>query len=777
MTSEIPFCDTCEEDVSDEKLKHCKYLRHELLEKPKESFEEKQQEEKTSHQHNANGKKIKSRNNLDRNDSKIHNLKGLTQIEDPQLAGKLVKVTAVVASNTLSYNVPVKIDVKCFNESEDHKCQKDATINLQEIDLVPFVDVTESKRQKNLQKIVRYYYFNGSCKLKITEEKSTTLKKLKVRPIVSSLEKNDGKFLDDDGNEWKAYDVYLQQDKIQKLDAGKEIEITGRIIPDPKSQRVTLIISDTHEVDAVNYDLDRIKLLKEFFTTKSVQERVSWITKEFEKYSQIVKRRNVSVCGFLTFFSPITLEFDGKIILGWVKSTVIGDTTTGKSETIKRLITLLQGGQIISGETASVVGLGAVATQSTNQQWFLEFGPLVLQDRRLLAVDGAHQLGKESWATLAEAEREGKLRITKAAKGEGYARTRQIKIMNPLGDDLRTTRPMDSFFYSVQAIQNNLQIQSLARQDLVAFVRDDVNPEDRNKKIQDIHDKRLEELSELLKFVWEQKYDIKFDDDATEEILSKATMLENKFKFDEIPLVTNDQKYKLAKLSTSLAALTCSFNDDFTKLVVTKEHVEYIVKFIEREYHDAGLDVLAGKSHNAKIEDETIDNIVLVIRTALKHKDPEPDDQVCKNILLWVSERNKFTKDELRAKFELARDNELQPLIGALKNEEIINNSRGGFSPTRKGIEVGKYLTKTDLVKGRGSSFGNTRDTNHAKTADFSTSSTPSTAENSSPPQITRKFRCVTCKTDWFLLPINSLNWGIYNKHRDSGHKIEEVKI
>jgi|CXWL01.1.fsa_nt_gi hypothetical protein len=49
MNPEILFCDTCEEDVSDEKLEHCRYLRHELLEKPKKSIEDlTEKEENTS---------------------------------------------------------------------------------------------------------------------------------------------------------------------------------------------------------------------------------------------------------------------------------------------------------------------------------------------------------------------------------------------------------------------------------------------------------------------------------------------------------------------------------------------------------------------------------------------------------------------------------------------------------------------------------------------------------------------------------------------------------
>ena len=49
MSQKVLFCDMCEEDVSGEKLAHCRYLRHELLEKPVDGIkEEKKQEEKNT---------------------------------------------------------------------------------------------------------------------------------------------------------------------------------------------------------------------------------------------------------------------------------------------------------------------------------------------------------------------------------------------------------------------------------------------------------------------------------------------------------------------------------------------------------------------------------------------------------------------------------------------------------------------------------------------------------------------------------------------------------
>lgn len=86
-------------------------------------------------------------------------------------------------------------------------------------------------------------------------------------------------------------------------------------------------------------------------------------------------------------------------------------------------------------------------------------------------------------------------------------------------------------------------------------------------------------------------------------------MLENKFKFDEYPLITNDQKNKLAKLASSLACLTCSFDDDFNKVLVKKEHIEYVSNLIDREYSLAGLSDLSSQNKFNEIDLDYVYNL------------------------------------------------------------------------------------------------------------------------------------------------------------------------
>ena len=217
------------------------------------------------------------------------------------------------------------------------------------------------------------------------------------------------------------------------------------------------------------FDSEKVRQLQEKFQARTVTENMDWLTTEFEKYSKIIKRRNVAETGFLTFFSPLYINFEDTNIPSWLKSTIEGDSTTGKSETIRKLIVLLKAGQIVSGEMATVAGLAGASVQASGGQWYVDFGVLPMQDRKLLAVDGAHKLQASELDKLAESERNGKIEIVKASKGEAYTRTRQIKIMNPVDEDRTTTVSMDSFFHPVDCLKNNFQIQSIARIDFCMF--------------------------------------------------------------------------------------------------------------------------------------------------------------------------------------------------------------------------------------------------------------------------------------------------------------------
>jgi len=618
----------------------------------------------------------------------------LNDITDPKYADKLVKVKAIVSSNLIPYNVPHKIDVQCITSTKKHDIHNNGNIPTEKEITIPekrlpeFVDLNSTNRYKILTSLAGGY-LSADCKVSVTETESITINKMKTRPIMHSLITDGKKFLDDKGNKYSSFDIYIiQKDADNNLTAGKEIEIIGYVIADPKNSKITIMAITVKELDEKKFDLGKIKELREFHKNKNTKEIIKWHTKEFSKYSKIVKRDNVIFGVILNMFSSLGFEFENEVVRGWVNVTIIGDSTTGKSKIVKDTIKLLKVGQIASGEMASIAGIAGASVQTTGGQWFTDYGLLPLQDKKALWLDGAHKIPKDEMDRLAEAERNGKIEINKASKGEAWARTRQGKIMNPLDDDKRDTTTMSNFIYPVQALTNLFQLQSIARIDLAIFVSDDVGSKDRNVNMFEKYDPMLDNYSDLVKLIWSSQCKIRFEDGVIGEILDGATLLEDKFKTEEIPLITNDQKYKLAKLGVSLAGFIGSFNDDFTEIIVKKEHVRYIIKFIEEEYTTIGLVDIKKQGTFGEISIQILHEIIEKINEKIDGEEYE----IPVNIIKWTGTHRKFTKDDMMDEFGLTRDKQTSPLLSHLTNENMLKRSKIGFVITKKGIALTKFI-------------------------------------------------------------------------------------
>jgi hypothetical protein len=612
-----------------------------------------------------------------------HDLLKLTKIDDPSYAGQMVRVKAVIASNTTSYNVPKLLTVECSTTHEEsRKCPRQKVITLSPADIARYGD---SKNREELNRRIAKSAFLDGCFLSI-KETSDTLFRVRVRPYVTSLLFQDGKFTDESGVEYKHYDIFLQG-RHDLLEPGSVYQVTGTVIPDPKSQKVTLFATVLAKDASSEYGLEKIVELKQLLAAMpTVEKRVEWIRHNFQKYSQVRKREDVIISSFLVSFSPLWISFDGKTERGWLNGLIVGDSTTGKSETVKRMIRLLGGGQLVVAETSSIVGLSATATQ-TQHGWFVEWGPLVLQDMRLLAVDGAQKLSRQEWSTLAEAIRLGTIKLTKAARGEANARTRQILIANPVDIETRGTKEMDAFLYPYLSLPSILDPVNIARLDLAVFVNaGDVKVDDINKTMDEGYDPLLHNLKDLRAFVWQNKYTVQYEQGFVEAVHSEATNLYNAYYVKAVPLLSIDLKFKLVRLSTALALGTCSFNEGLDTVNVTKEHVEYVVKFLKEIYEKAGFGTVSRREKDRAIDAGQLATVVETIRDKTGLEEAE-----VKEILLWLGAQTNFTKELLQSKFELAEKAELRPLLTTLQSEELIRR-RSGFIPTSRCVQAAKLL-------------------------------------------------------------------------------------
>ena len=547
------------------------------------------------------------------------------------------------------------------------------------------VGVSSEVKYKRLER--KYKPAFGGRVLNIEEKKWRTIYLVRVKPPVFTLEKLGEKIVDEKGFEYKTFDVYVTADEKIDFQPSSLITLQGKALPNPKTQRTTFLAHSVEFPETIkNFDAPQLECLKTKFSGKSVNERLSWILENFEKYSQAIGRRNLGQAIFLSFFTPVWVKFNGETERGWGNVGICGDTTAGKSKSVRKAISLLKAGTLITAETASTVGLTGTATQIEREGWFIDWGFLVLSDRKLLAVDGAQKLSLSNWAALAEAERTGVLCIVKAAKNSAYARTRQIKIANAVDReaDKYSTKSLATFLYPCQALATIFDKTSIARLDIAVFAdQRDVSPEIINSTTLGEPDKDLQTLSEVLKWCWSDTATVEFTKPATERLLVKATELHKLFFCEMIPLASIDLKWKLARLSVALAYLTMSTND-FKTVTVTEEHVQGIADFMRQEYINAGLNIIAQKTRFEKIEVEDVKTLFLKMESASKL---EPDKVA--SILQHIVTHGRITKDELKAQFCLSDHAEMRPLLAVLQAEGLVKVGRG-FYPEPKLIEAYK---------------------------------------------------------------------------------------
>jgi|GEM_PF-2374637 len=614
-------------------------------------------------------------------------LQHINEIENPDFIRKPAIIQAVISSTSTAYSVPSEIRAT-IKEDEEGSYVVTPSIKIEDPLNVSLVSVTEETKNSRLNKYLKGKYTDAKVFVK-EELKHRTVYALRVRPPVFTLEKIGDKIIDDKGYEYKHLDLYVASDTPLTFQPSTLVKLTGVPLPNPRTQKTTMLAYAVDFLeDNLSFDTTKLSIIQAKFQGKSVSERLKWIIDNFELYSHVVGRQNIAKAALLGYFSPIHVKFNGELQRGWSIINIIGDTTTGKSETVKKLSGLLRAGLVISAETASTVGLTGTATQTEKEGWFIDWGFLPLMDRKLLAIDGAHKLSASCWAALAEAERSGILSIAKAAKNTTYARTRQIKIYNAVDReaDRYSTKSLGSFLHPIQALATILDPTSIARIDLCVFSdQRSVTPEIINRKITQEPDPALENLAEVLKWAWSNQAKVQWTDPAITLLLQQSTILYNKFFLEAIPVVSIDVKYKIARLSVALAFCTLSTNDDYTIVQVTEEHVKAIVAFLTEEYTDAGLGILAQEHKFEKLTCEDVENLLRTVRGQLARN---PIENLT-DILSFIVAQNHATSDELKAKFGLAENNQIRPLIATLKNEGLLSSKRG-YYPTPKLIEAYK---------------------------------------------------------------------------------------
>jgi len=521
----------------------------------------------------------------------------LMDIDKVEYADKKIVAEVMVCAKDEVYHVPKIFEAECRPKkcSIGDKCpyfHKKQRIHIayDRKELIDFTRLPNYRIGYVLSSIVPCEFGDrGGIVTKVVEK--IAVQDLLVIPKVTTLRtvKEDDKELvvDEMGREYRDKQVFA----LQPLPKTNEyFRVTGWVKSNPKNQIATLLITD---LEPLNDDFQNFKITKKVAEDlrvfqvpngSSIEVKIDEILTDLTNnvtkiYGEHRKRMLLAI--LLTYHSVISFKFDKEIVKrGWVEFTIVGDTGQGKTQTFEHLQKYIGLGVFISGTSARRTGVAYAWLQFGNT-WYLKWGIYALCDGKVLFVDEGQTLKEDEWNKLSSGRSDGKITATGVKSGEHYTRTRLIVSCNP-----KDNAPIDESMCGVATLKAIYRPADIRRFDLAVFL----SCSDQNQDVIDVPSDKREHTEQVI--TAERLYNnvckawtrlskhVEFTPDAVQHVYDVTKELKNKYeKAIDIPLITSDARHKVARLAVALACLLHSTDESDEKVIVTKDHVEYIKNY------------------------------------------------------------------------------------------------------------------------------------------------------------------------------------------------------
>jgi len=453
--------------------------------------------------------------------------------------------------------------------------------------------------------------------------------------------------------------------------ANETIIATGALQPNPKSQSNEFL---AHHVEAVETSVDffeldgkTIGLMKRFQAARDPMRKLASINKNLaEHVTRIHGRPQMHALMDLTFHSVLSFNFAGEQVnRGWLESLIVGDTRTGKSLAAERLVRHYGGGEIISCEAASFAGVvGGVQQLGTHKNWAVTWGVVPINDRRLVVLDEISGLEPEEIAQMSDIRSSGQAKLIKVVQETAWARTRLLWLGNP------RNATMANYTYGVDAVKPLIgNAEDIARFDLAMAVSlFDVASEVINQPVAGGELRYTSEACHnLLMWVWTRTPDlIKWSPGTERLVLDEANAI-GKLYIEDPPLIqAANVRIKIARLAVAIAARLFSTDKKFERVVVTKQHVEAAVRFMNLlyempafGYRERSRERIADREHAEERRDDVWQ--YLLSRPTL-HK--------------FLRGTGQFRRQDLEEILNVSRD-EANGIINALYESRMVRKVKG----------------------------------------------------------------------------------------------------
>ena len=622
-----------------------------------------------------------------------------------ELTGKLIKTRVMVAGKkSTPFIVPKKIEYSCWGRStcKKYSCPlynlpvqtayKDLGVQNREL-----IQMTATG-DDNIKGILRELSGIPACaKYDTVIVENANVEELLVIPMaeVEGAEpadsKNDGGYV-----LRRVYNV-----GAKSISENKYYEITGYVFPHPKNQESTILIKEAAPLQDVveSFELteevknDLAVLQPADYTAEAIAEKLGAILNDLTyNVTHIVERDETLLGVLLTYHSVLrfTVPWDINPIRGWLELKVVGDTGTGKSALIEKVMRYAGLGARVNAESTSRTGLTYKMEQSgSGGAWYIVWGAWPLADKELIWIDEDTGINKDEYGEMTMARSEGKLEVKRAVTAETPCRVRAVLSGNvPFGKRLA------DYAQGVESLKDVFNNEDIRRFDFAVFMRaTDVNPELYNQKLP-TYPKMIE--SETLKnsilFAWSRSPEaVIFAADTIDKILEAATELSKIYgNATDVPLVSpSDQRNKVARLAVALAALTHSVDESGERIMVWPGHVEFILTYLKGIYNTPGCGLNYYARLSVKEEELTLERFNK-LTTELRKQDTLKGANKFLEFITLFAQQKYLRLGDVEAMLSIEKE-EAKGIINTLVKLRMVINTSGGF---RKTPRFNSYIAK-----------------------------------------------------------------------------------
>jgi len=465
-------------------------------------------------------------------------------------------------------------------------------ISISDHDILGLVEVTDSQKTKQLKKLCG---INERCNFCIIQD-SVQEKLLHVRLAKDVNDYEDEEIGDKISESTSDIDMEAYISGDNDIYQNKTYRFFGSQTTAWNGQNAVLFIHKAEpiqtSIESFRMDQETHDLLCEFKPKEgeSIEDHLFRRYEVFANAAGVTGRKELFMINDLVFFSPIEIRSKmlPSIKRGWVEALIAGDPRTCKTLISKFLMRHYKVGTIVAGSSAvSRSGLiGGVAFFKNKSQ--ISWGKMPANDMGTVIIDEMSEIDIKTLTDLTNLRSEGIANIDQIKSAKSTARVRKIMLSNAREwkDDEKR-----EYNYGIQFLKDLcLKTRILARFDIAFYVKEgDVDINEFGNKYEEIATDFTEyQCRHLIMWAYSRKpEEIIFEDGFEDRINNLQKEMSNKYH-SSTQLINQEMRAKLVRLSTSLATMLYSTPEkDWNKILVKKEHIEYIVKFLYSIYdHD-----------------------------------------------------------------------------------------------------------------------------------------------------------------------------------------------